>query len=140
MMSYTQGVLPTIVNEFNTSYRVLGEIGAATSPTNFDRVTRDQVGLAGLGQLFPARKPPPDDSAGELWRRIPNAANIVRTNDRLPIDAGDERYIVLDNLSVTRGSHSFKFGFSSISGTTRPKARGHCLAAASRSTRMRTTR
>ncbi len=109
MMSYTRVFSPTIVNEFNTSYRVLGEIGAATSPTNFDRVTRDQVGLAGLGQLFPAGNPlrmiPQANFGG-----IPNAANMTY-DDRLPIDAGDERYIVLDNLSVTRGSHGFKFGF-----------------------------
>ena len=68
---------------------MLGEIGAATSPTNFDRVTRDQVGLAGLGQLFPAGNPlrmiPQANFGG-----IPNAANMTY-DDRLPIDAGDER-------------------------------------------------
>ena len=41
---------------------------------------------------------------------IPNAANVTY-DDRLPIDAGDERYIVLDNLSWTTGSHNLKFGF-----------------------------
>ncbi|CAN5837286.1 hypothetical protein BH24ACI4_BH24ACI4_27840 [soil metagenome] len=109
MMSYTRVFSPTVVNEFNTSYRVLGEIGAATSPSNFDPVTRDVVGLGGLGQLYPSGNPLriiPQASFGG----IPNAANIAY-DDRLPIDAGDERYIVLNNLSVTRGTHAMKFGF-----------------------------
>lgn len=109
MASYTRVFSPTIVNEFNASYRILGEIGAATSPTNFDPVTRDKVGLGSLGQLFPQGNPLriiPQASFGG----IPNAANITY-DDRLPIDAGDERYIVLDNLSYTRGTHTMKFGF-----------------------------
>jgi hypothetical protein len=97
------------VNEFNASYRVLGEIGAATSANNFDPVVRDKVGLGGLGQLFPAGNPlriiPQANYGG-----IPNAANVAY-DDRLPIDAGDERYIALDNVSVTKGSHAMKFGF-----------------------------
>jgi hypothetical protein len=109
MMSYTRIFSPTVVNEFNTSYRVLGEIGAATSPTNFDQVIRDRVGLGGLGQLFPSGNPlriiPQANFGG-----IPSAANITY-DDRLPIDAGDERYIVLDNISIARGSHGLKFGF-----------------------------
>ena len=109
MASYTRVISPTMVNEFNTSYRVLGEIGAATSPASFDPVIRDKVGLGGLGQLFPAGNPlriiPHASFAG-----IPNAANVTY-DDRLPIDAGDRRYIVLDNLSWAKGSHSLKFGF-----------------------------
>ena len=109
MMAYTRVFSPTVVNEFNTSYRVLGEIGAATSPTDFDGVIRDKVGLGGLGQLFPSGNPLaiiPQASFGG----IPNFANIAY-DDRLPIDAGDERYIVLDNLSITRGNHNLKVGF-----------------------------
>src|SRR5687768_14118907 len=109
MASYTKVFSPTIVNEFNASYRVLGEIGAATSPTNFDPVIKDNVGLGSLGQLYPANNPLriiPQASYGG----IPNAANVAYDN-RLPIDAGDERYIVLDNISITRGSHAMKFGF-----------------------------
>ena len=109
MASYTRVFSPTIVNEFNASYRVLGEIGAATSANNFDPVIRDKVGLGSLGQLYPAGNPlgiiPQANFGG-----IPSAANITY-DDRLPIDAGDERYIVLDNISVTRGSHAMKFGF-----------------------------
>jgi hypothetical protein len=109
MASYTRVFSPAMVNEFNASYRILGEIGAATSPTNFDPVIRDKVGLGSLGQLFPQNNPLriiPQASFGG----IPNAANIAYDN-RLPIDAGDERYIVLDNLSYTRGKHNLKFGF-----------------------------
>ena len=109
MASYTRVFSPTIVNEFNTSYRVLGEGGAATSPADFDGVIRERVGLGGLGQLYPAGNPlriiPQANFGG-----IPNAANVTY-DDRLPIAAGDERYIVLNNLSVTRGRHGLKFGF-----------------------------
>src|SRR5690606_29609434 len=109
MASYTRVISPTIINEFNASYRVLGEIGDATSPTNFDPVIREKVGLGGLGQLYPANNPLgiiPQASFGG----VPSAANIAY-DDRLPIAAGDERYIVLDNISITRGSHAMKFGF-----------------------------
>ena len=109
MGSYTRVFSPRLVNEFNASYRVLGEIGAATSPTNFDPVIREKTGLGSLGQLYPAGNPLgiiPQASFGG----IPNFANVAYDN-RLPIDAGDERYIVLDNLSYTRGNHSMKFGF-----------------------------
>lgn len=109
MASYTRVFSPTIINEFNASYRVLGEIGAATSANNFDPVIRGKVGLGSLGQLYPA-----NNALGIIpqltFGGIPSAAN-VSYDDRLPIDAGDERYIVLDNISVTRGSHSLKFGF-----------------------------
>lgn len=109
MGSYTRVLSPTMVNEFNTSYRVLGEIGAATSPGNFDPVLRDKVGLGGLGQLFPSGNPLriiPQASFGG----IPSSANVTY-DDRLPIDAGDERYIVLNNLSWAKGNHNLKFGF-----------------------------
>jgi Carboxypeptidase regulatory-like domain/TonB-dependent Receptor Plug Domain len=109
MASYTRVFSPTIINEFNASYRVLGEIGDATSPTNFDPVIREKVGLGGLGQLYPANNPLgiiPQASFGG----VPSAANIAY-DDRLPIAAGDERYILLDNISITRGSHAMKFGF-----------------------------
>jgi hypothetical protein len=107
--SYTKVASPRVVNEFAFSYRVLGEIGAATSPTNFDPVTRDKVGLGGLGQLFPQINPlkiiPVANFGG-----VPNAANVAY-DGRLPIEAGDDRFTWLDNVSITRGSHAVKLGF-----------------------------
>lgn len=107
--SYTRVFSPTVVNEFAASYRVLGEGGDATSPTNFDPVTRDKVGLAALGQFSPEQNPLkiiPNLSFGG----VPSAANVAY-DGRLPIVAGDERYTLLDNLAITRGSHALKFGF-----------------------------
>lgn len=109
--SYTRVFSPSVVNEFAVSYRVLGEDGAATSPTNFHPVTRDKVGLGRLGQFTPALNPLniiPNLSFGG----IPNAANVAY-DGRLPIAAGDERYTILDNISITRGSHTLKLGFYS---------------------------
>ena len=83
MASYTRLFSSTVVNEFNTSYRVLGEIGAATSPTNFDPVIRDKVGLGGLGQLYPGGQPAAHHSAGELRRHSQRGQHDLR---RSPAD------------------------------------------------------
>jgi hypothetical protein len=106
--SYTRVFSGSIVNEFTASYRVLGEDGAATSPANFDPVQRDKNGLSGLGQFDPSLNPLniiPNLSFGG----VPNAANVAY-DGRLPIAAGDSRYIFLDNLAVNRSNHSLKFG------------------------------
>ena len=109
MASYTRVFSPTIVNEFNTSYRVLGEIGAATSPTNFDPVIREKRASAGLGQLFPAGNPlriiPQANFGG-----IPNAANVDLR--RPPADRCWRRALHrLRQSLLHKGSHGMKFGF-----------------------------
>ena len=40
---------------------------------------------------------------------VPSAANVT-FDRRMPIDAGDQRFDLVNNLSWVQGSHSFKFG------------------------------
>jgi hypothetical protein len=120
--SYTKIIGSSIVNELAASYRVLHEDGAATSDASFDPVIRNQVGLGGLGQLFPALNPLgiiPNANFGG----VTNAANIAY-DGRLPIVASDSRYSLLNNFSLTRGNHSLKFGiyFEHNDGTEGPRA------------------
>ena len=110
------------MNEFAASYRVLHEDGAATSEASFNPVARNQVGLNGLGQLFPSLNPLgiiPNVNFGG----VTNAANIAY-DGRLPIVAGDSRYSFLNNFSITRGSHALKLGlyFEHNNGTEGPRA------------------
>ncbi len=41
---------------------------------------------------------------------VPNAVNVTFDN-RIPINAGDQRLDLVDNFSWNRGAHSLKFGF-----------------------------
>ena len=75
---------------------------------NLDPVIRDKVGWAASARSF--RRATHFASFHKRISVDPNAANMTY-DDRLPIDAGDERYIFLDNISVTKGSHAMKFGF-----------------------------
>ncbi len=107
---YTKIIRPNIINEAQFGYRKLGEIGDATSPTNFDKVTRSKVGLAALGQLYPAGNTL-DIIPQASFGGVPSAANIAY-DGRLPIDAKDWRWNYSDNLSWIKGAHSIKFGIS----------------------------
>ena len=108
--SYTKIIRPNIINEAQFGYRVLGEIGAATSAAFFDKVDRSKVGLGSLGQLYAAGNPLnliPQASYGG----VPSAAN-VSYDGRLPIDARDWRWNYNDTVSWIHSAHSFKFGIS----------------------------
>ncbi len=108
--SYTKIIRPNIINEAQFGYRKLGEIGDATSPSAFDKVTRSKVGLSALGQLYPAGNTL-DIIPQASFGGVPSAANIAY-DSRLPIDAKDWRWNYNDNLSWIKGAHSLKFGIS----------------------------
>ncbi|MEP7366607.1 MAG: hypothetical protein ABI972_25395, partial [Acidobacteriota bacterium] len=108
--SYTKIIRPNMINEAQFGYRKLGEIGDATSPTSFDKVTRSKVGLGGLGQLYPTGNPL-DIIPQASFGGVPSAANMAY-DGRLPIDARDWRFNYNDTLSWIRGAHSLKFGLS----------------------------
>lgn len=106
--NYTKVIRANIINEAQFGYRVLGEIGAATSPTNFDPVIRSKTGLGSLGQIYP------DNNTLDIipqasFGGVPSAANISY-DGRFPIAARDWRWNYGNNLSWIRGSHSMKFG------------------------------
>ncbi len=107
--NYTRIVTPTVVNEFGVTFRSLLEDGALMSPGDYDAFLRPNVGLGSLGQWYPKSNPmnlvPKMSFSG-----VPGAASIAY-DARTPIYADDQRWTVLDNLSLTYGSHALKFGF-----------------------------
>lgn len=106
--SYTRIISPTLVNEFAATYRILGEIGAATGDNDFDPVIRSKRGIT-LGQFNPSLNPLgfiPNASFGG----VPGTAPTITYDGRTPIDAGDTRLTFTNNLSWTKGTHAFKFG------------------------------
>ncbi len=106
--SYTKIVSASVVNEFAATFRTLLENGALRSPTDYDAFIRDKVGLGPLGQWYPASNPmklvPKMTFTG-----VPGATSIGY-DARTPIYADDQRYTLLDNLSILRGSHALKLG------------------------------
>jgi hypothetical protein len=107
-VGWTRVVSPTIVNEFSVGFRDLGERGAGSrEPHGFDPILRSTTGVT-VGQFQPAVNPNgfvPAVSFGG----VPNAVNVA-FDARIPIDAGDQRFDLVNNLSWIRGTHSFKFG------------------------------
>jgi hypothetical protein len=106
--SYTRIFSPTVVNEFSFTYRVLGEIGAATSDNNFDPVVRSKRGIT-LGQ-FNASLNPLGFIPNASFGGVPGTAPTITYDGRTPINAGDTRLTYVNNLSWTRGNHAYKFG------------------------------
>ncbi len=107
--SYTRVFSNRVVNEFNASFRELGERSPYDSVSVFNPAIRAERGLGGLGQFNPAGNPLgliPAMSFGG----VPNGVT-TGYDGRLPIDAWDTRYIVLNNTTVTAGAHTFKAGF-----------------------------
>jgi hypothetical protein len=106
--SYTRIFSPTIVNELAVTYRVLGEVGNLRNENDFDPVIRAKRGIT-LGQFNPSLNPLnliPNASFGG----VPGTAPNISYDGRTPIDAGDTRWTITNNLSWTRGNHAFKFG------------------------------
>jgi hypothetical protein len=107
-VGWTRVVKTNIVNEFSTGFRDLGERGAGTLTSDgFRTLIRTEAGF-NVGQFYPASNPHnfiPSLSFGG----VPSAANVA-FDRRIPINAGDQRYDLVDNLNWIHGSHSFKFG------------------------------
>jgi hypothetical protein len=107
-IGWTRVVSPNVVNEFSSGFRDLGERGAGSrEPQGFNPILRSTTGVT-VGQFQPEVNPNgfvPSVSFGG----VPNAVNVA-FDARIPIDAGDQRFDLVNNLSWIRGSHSFKFG------------------------------
>lgn len=101
----------TMVNELNAGFRGVKEIGAPERDGEFDSILRSTTGLSGLGQFFPQANSygiiPQVTWGGGVVINNPN----IGFDTRLPIWAGDQRFTILDNFSIVRGSHNPKFGF-----------------------------
>lgn len=98
-----------IVNELSVSGRLLAEVTPPIDPDRgFHDITRAALGLAPMPQLFPEANPA--DIFPELtFGGIPSAPN-TSLESRFPMNAGDDRYTIANNLSWARGRHLFKAG------------------------------
>lgn len=105
--AWTRTLNAATVNEINTGFRGLKEIGHPETEDEFKGALRSTYGIT-LGQFNPEINPynfVPEMSFGG----IPSPPNLA-IDRRTPIDAGDSRFHFSDNLSWVRGSHTTKFG------------------------------
>jgi hypothetical protein len=107
LFSYTKTITPALINELSFLARKIGEIGPPIQE-HLPRVTRAGRNLTGFKQLFPTANPF-DVIPAMSFGGVPSAPSVSYDN-RFPIDAGDTRWSLADNLSYTRGRHFFKFG------------------------------
>lgn len=107
-VAWTRTLSPTTVNEVNTGFRALKEIGHPETADEFTPAIRSTYGVT-LGQFNPQINPYnfiPEMSFGG----VPSPPNLT-IDRRTPIDAGDSRFHFSDNISLIRGAHTAKFGF-----------------------------
>jgi hypothetical protein len=107
-VGWTRVINPGTVNEFSSGFRDLGERGAGSrEPGGFAPIIKGSHNMT-LGQFHPEVNTNNFIPAASFGG-VPSAVNIAFDN-RIPINAGDQRWDLVNNLSWIRGSHSFKFG------------------------------
>jgi len=107
-VGWTRVINPATVNEFSSGFRDLGERGAGSrEPGGFAPIIKATYNMT-LGQFRPEVNTNSFIPAVSFGG-VPSAVNITFDN-RIPINAGDQRWDLVNNLSWVRGSHSFKFG------------------------------
>jgi hypothetical protein len=113
VVNWTHTFTPSMTNEFGTGFTGEKERGPAdnlfgrTVANYFDPVRRDKTGFT-LGQLYPAANGY-DILPQALFNFVPGSPNIT-TEPRFPDHQGYERFHFLDNFSLIRNKHTFKFG------------------------------
>ena len=112
-LTYHRVITPSIANEFSVGYAATSETGKRLTPTSWNHIIRSDVGLQGLGQLFPANNP--NDLIPNIHFSLPNqqtGPNFgLDVNNRFPIIGYDVDGDGLDNISYSHGTHLFKAGF-----------------------------
>jgi hypothetical protein len=113
VLNWTHTLTPSMVNEFGAGFTGEKEQGQAdnlfgrTTANYFDPVRRDKNGFT-LGQLFPAANAY-DILPQSFFNFVPDAPSIT-AEARFPDHQGYERLHVVDNFSLVKGKHTFKFG------------------------------
>ena len=108
LMNYTRTVTPNIINEFVVGGRIILEGAPKPSTEQAAPVLRSTKGLAGLRQLYPEANP--DKYLPVLSFGGVVGAPTVGYDNRWPINAGDTRWSIANNVTWTRGQHSLKAG------------------------------
>lgn len=113
VINWTHTFSPTMVNEFGIGFTGEKERGPAdnlfgrTVENYFDPVKRSTNGFT-LGQFYPSANQY-DIMPGASFNYVPNGPSIG-ANARYPDHQGYERFHFLDNFSLIRNKHTFKFG------------------------------
>jgi Carboxypeptidase regulatory-like domain len=113
LLTWTHIVNPTVVNEFNIG--MVGEkekspaenLFGRTAANYFDPINRTKLGFT-LGQLYPSANPD-NVLPQEFFNFVPSNPGL-EAEPRLPDNQGYPRFNFGDNLSWTKGPHTFKFG------------------------------
>ena len=113
VVNWTHTFTPTMINEFGIGFTGEKERSPAdnlfgrTVQNYFDPVKRSTNGFT-LGQLYPAANVY-DILPQAFFNFVPDAPSIS-AEPRFPDHQGYERFHFLDNFSLIRSKHTFKFG------------------------------
>ncbi len=111
-VDYTRIISPRMVNEFSIGVHYSTENGPPASPEALAGMQRQNRGLSSLRQIAPANNPLniiPKASFGTLQNNSQQAADITY-DGRWPITGADTSFPIRNDLTYTRGVHTFKFG------------------------------
>jgi hypothetical protein len=106
--AWTRTITPALVNEWGVGFRGLKERADPITAAKFAPVLRATHGMT-LKQFSPANNPFGFVPAMTFGSVVPAASNLT-FDARIPINAGNTRFHLTDNLSYVRGSHTFKLG------------------------------
>ncbi len=113
VINWTHTFTPTMINEFGTGFTGEKERSPAdnlfgrTTENYFDPVKRSTNGFT-LGQLYPGANVY-DIMPQAFFNFVPDGPSIS-AEARFPDHQGYERFHFLDNFSLIRNKHTFKFG------------------------------
>ena len=105
--TYTRLLSGSLVNELSASHRYTQEVGPTVD--TLDPVTRGGMGLGDLPQLYPAANPA-NIVPALTFGGVPGTPPTIAFDGRFPIDGGDTRSVVANNLSWAKGRHLLKSG------------------------------
>jgi hypothetical protein len=111
-VDYTKILSPRMVNEFSIGIHYTTENGPPADDTALAGMQRQNRGLGSLRQIAPANNPLniiPKVSFGTLQNNSNQAADITY-DGRWPITGADTSFPIRNDLTYSRGSHTFKFG------------------------------
>jgi hypothetical protein len=129
-VGYTRTFKSRWANEATFAFRRTPEGGPVeTNPDPISKLQRDPLGLSALGSLYTGARLNPYDLMPQVnyGGGIQNSP-MISFDQRLPIDAGDNRYNLINNLTWDKGQHLVKLGFFFESNYNSEGDAGNCFS------------